>query len=152
MKSYDVTFEDWDGKKVTEKYYFHINETEWNLLNARYGGNLMHTMARLTKERSPEEALKIILDVVKTAYGVMDDDRIHFRKASTNPKIWEDFVSSPGFDKFFIDVMSDDAKTAEFINGIMPKKLRDAARADMENSGEASKKVIELSKADVTIT
>ena len=152
MKSYNVTFDDWDGNKVTEKYYFHINETELSLLNSRYGGNLVRTMARLTAEHSPEEAMNIILDVVKTAYGVMDDDRIHFRKASTNPKIWEDFVSSPGFDKFFTDVMGDDAKCAEFVNGIMPKKLRDAVNADTENGTRASKKLEELTAADVTIS
>ena len=150
MKSYNVSFDDWDGNKVTETYYFHISETEFTILNSKYGGNLFQTMARLTKERSPEESMNILLDVVKTAYGVMDDDRIHFRKASTNPKIWEDFMSSPGFNKFFLDVMSDDAKTAEFIRGIMPKKWQDAANADAEN--KASQELARLTAADVTIT
>ena len=150
MKSYNVTYEDWSGAKVTETYYFNLNETELSILNSRYNGSLIRTLARLTKDNSPKEAMEILMDVVKAAYGVMDDDQRHFRKASTNPKIWEDFVSTEGFNKFFIDVMSDDAKCAEFVRGIMPKKLQEAA--DGDSGSQASKRFAMLTAADVEIT
>ena len=152
MKSYKVTYNDWDGNPVNETYYFYINETELAVLNGKYDGSLARTLARLTQDNSPREAMEILMDILKTAYGVMDDDRKHFRKASSDPKIWEDFISTEGFNKFFMDVMGDDAKCAEFIKGIMPKALQDAMDADTNNGKEPSKKLAMLTAADVTIT
>ena len=152
MRSYNVTYNDWDGNPVSETYYFNLNETELAALNSKYNGSLIRTLARLTKDNSPKEAMEILMDVIRASYGVMDDDRRHFRKASTNPQIWEDFVSTEGFNKFFLEVMGDDAKCAEFVKGIMPKALQEAVDADTANGTEGSKRLAALTAADVTIT
>lgn len=144
MISYKVTYDDYEGRPRVETHYFNLNQTEVNLLNARYGGSLQNTLARLTMTENPKEMMEILMDVFKTAYGRMDDDRVHFRKSE---QIWDDFASTPAFDKLFVETMSSDEKSAEFIRGVLPKKM--AENADKE---DAAAKIAALQSADVTVS
>lgn len=83
------------------------------------------------------------MDVFKTSYGRMDDDRVHFRKSK---EIWEDFASTLAFDKLFMQIMSSDETSAEFMRGVMPKEA-----AKSVDSGEAAAEIAALQSADVTV-
>lgn len=144
MTSYKVTFNGYDGKPHTETHYFNLTETELQLLNARYGGSLPNTFARLSMTENLSEIVNIFMDVFQNAYGRMDDDQIHFRK---NEKIWEDFASSPAFDKLFMEILSSGESASKFMNGIMPKNVREA----IENADTASE-IAALQSADVTVS
>lgn len=143
MISYNVTFEDWDGKSHTETHRFNLTKTEVQTLNARYGGSLQNTLARLSMTENAREMMDILMDVFKTAYGRMDDDRVHFRKSE---KILDDFASTPAFDKLFMEIMSSDENSAAFVRGILPKKMQEAAEGE-----DAASKVAALQSADVTV-
>ena len=142
MTSYKVTYEDYNGNQRTEKHYFNLTRTELTMLDARYGGSLKRTIARLSMTENANELMNILMDVFKTAYGRMDDDGVHFRKSE---QIWDDFASTPAVDKLFMQIMSSDETSAEFMRGILP---RDAASAD---SGEAAAEIAALQSADVTV-
>lgn len=144
MTSYKVTYEDYKGKERTEIHYFNINETELHVLNARYGGDLDKTIARLSLTESPREMMDVLMDIFKTAYGRMDDDGVHFRKSE---QIWEDFASTPAFDKLFMQIMTSDEKSAAFIRGVLPKKMESEV-----TDGDTAAKIAELQSADVTVS
>ena len=144
MISYRVTYEDYSGKTRTETHRFNLTRTEINMLNARYGGSLENTLARLTMTENAREMMDILMDVFKTSYGRMDDDGVHFRK---NAQIWDDFASTPAFDKLFMDIMSSDEKSAAFMRGVLPPKVAEAA-----DNEDAAAKIAELQAADVTVT
>lgn len=143
MTSYKVTYEDYAGNSRTETHHFNLSETELNLLNARYGGSLQNTLARLSMTENAKEMMDILMDVFKTSYGRMDDDRVHFRKS---PEIWDDFASTPAFDKLFVEIMSTDENSAKFMRGILPKKRAESVGED------AAAKIAALQSADVTVT
>lgn len=144
MVSYNVTYDDYAGKKRTETHYFDLTRTEINMLNARYGGSLEQTLARLTMTENAREMMDILMDVFKTAYGRMDDDRVHFRKS---PEIWDDFASTPAFDKLFMETMSSDEKSAAFMRGVLPPKAAEAV-----DNGDAAARIAELQSADVIVS
>ena len=144
MTSYKVTYEDYAGKSRTETHYFNLTRTEIAMLNARYGGSLENTFARLTMTENAREMMDILMDVFKTSYGRMDDDRVHFRKS---PEIWDDFASTPAFDKLFMDIMSSDEKSAAFMRGVLPPKV-----AEEVDESDAATKIAELQSADVTVS
>ena len=143
MTSYKVTYEDYNGNQRTEKHYFNLTRTELSVLNARYGGSLKQTLARLTMTENADEMMSLLLDVFKTSYGRMDDDGVHFRKSG---QIWDDFASTPAFDKLFMQIMSSDETSAEFMRGVMPKEA-----AKSVDSGEAAAEIAALQSADVTV-
>ena len=143
MTSYKVTYTDYNGNSRTEKHYFNLNKTEVTMLNARYGGSLQQTLARLSLTENPKEMMDILMDVFKTSYGCMDDDGVHFRKTA---EIWEDFASTPAFDKLFMSIMSTDEDSAKFMRGIMPKPENGET-----NTEDAAGKIAALQSADVTV-
>lgn len=144
MTSYKVTYTDYAGVERTEIHYFNISKTELQMLNARYGGDLDKVLARISMTEDKRETMEFLMDVFKTAYGRMDDDHIHFRKSE---QIWDDFASTPAFDKLFMQIMSTDKTSAEFVRGVLPKEVNDSAE-----SGDAAAKIAELQKADVTVS
>lgn len=144
MTSYKVTYTDYNGNSRTEKHYFNLNQTELTMLNARYGGSLQQTVARLSLTENPKEMMEILMDVFKTSYGRMDDDGVHFRKS---PEIWDDFASTPAFDKLFMSIMSTDENSAKFMRGIMPKPENGET-----NPEDAADKIAALQSADVTVS
>ena len=143
MISYKVTYDDFDGNSRTEKHYFNLNKTELTMLNARYGGSLKNAIARLSMTENAKELMDILMDVFKTSYGRMDDDHVHFRKSD---QIWEDFASTPAFDKLFMEVMGSDEESAKFMRGVLPSNADDSA-----DSEDAAAKIAALQSADVTI-
>lgn len=144
MTSYKVTYTDYASVEHTEIHYFNISKTELQMLNARYGGDLDKVIARLSMTEDKRETMEFLMDVFKTAYGRMDDDYVHFRKSD---QIWDDFASTPAFDKLFMQIMSSDQTSAEFVKGVLPKDINDSAE-----SGDAAAKIAELQKADVTVS
>ena len=144
MTSYKVTYTDYADVEHTEIHYFNISKTELQMLNARYGGDLDKIIARINRTGDKRETVEFLMDVFKTAYGRMDDDHVHFRKSE---KIWDDFASTPAFDKLFMQIMSSDTTSAEFVKGILPKDVNDTA-----DSTDTAAKVAELQKADVTVS
>ena len=144
MTSYKVTYTDYAGAERTEIHYFNISKTELQMLNARYGGDLDKVLARLSMTEDKRETMEFLMDVFKTAYGRMDDDHVHFRK---NDQIWDDFASTPAFDKLFMQIMSSDQTSAEFVKGVLPRDIGEGAE-----SGDAAAKIAELQKADVTVS
>ena len=144
MIKYNVNYQDWNGNNRTDVCRFNINEVELRQLNAKYGGNLDTYFARIHQEQNEKAMMDFVLEIMRLSYGVMDDDGVHFRKSE---KIWEDWVSSPSFDKFFMDTMSSDVESAKFIRGVLPAKLREAVNGD-----DAAAKIEALQSADVTIS
>ena len=144
MIKYNVNYEDWNGIERTDVCRFNINEVELRQLNAKYGGNLDTYFARIYQEKDEKAMMDFVLEVMRLAYGVMDDDGVHFRKGE---KIWEDWVSSPSFEKFFMDTMASDTESAKFIKGVLPAKLQEDIKDD-----DAAAKIKALQAADVTIS
>ena len=144
MIKYNVNYKDWNGNERTDVCRFNINEVELRQLNAKYGGNLDTYFARIYQEKDEKAMMDFVLEVMRLAYGVMDDDGVHFRKSE---KIWEDWVSSPSFEKFFVDTMASDVESGKFIKGVLPAKLREAV-----NDDDATAKFKALRAADVTLS
>lgn len=144
MISYDVAYRDWNGKERSEKCRFNINEVELRQLNAKYGGSLDAYFSRIYQEKDEKEMMNFVMELLRLAYGVMDDDAVHFRKSEA---IWTDWISTPCFEKFFTDVMSSDVKSGEFIKGVLPKKLMESV-----DDEEAAAKMRAIQAADVTIS
>ena len=68
--------------------------------------------------------------VLKT-YGEKPDEGKRFIKS---PEISEAFTQTEAYSQLITELLSDDAKSSEFILGIMPQSLREAAVAEMNKN------------------
>ena len=129
-----ITYEGYDDERVTESLTFHISRTELleNMdLEARF------TEIQKRFENNPDAAddpelrqeivllLKFLIDL---SYGERSEDRKNFRKSAD---ILDRFKTSAAYDEFFFSLFEEPEKAVRFMTGILPEKLRTAAKAEM---------------------
>jgi hypothetical protein len=114
-----ITFEDFDGDMQTQDFYFNLTKTELAEMNVSVEGGMVALLEKMIAAENAKEMLEFFKRIVLLSVGLRTDAQ-HFKKS---PEIADDFVSSPAFDVLFIELFSDEAKAAAFVNGIMPKNL-----------------------------
>lgn len=126
----EYTFEDYDGNNVTEKYWFHLSEMELlDMHNSKEGG-LDGLIEKIQKEQDAVKMQEFFKELMNKSYGVRIDN-VRFSK---KPEYLEAFQESPAYSDLFFLFASDEKEATAFINGIMPKKLRDKA-AELQKAG-----------------
>lgn len=116
-----ITFDGYDGVKRTEDFYFNINKaelTKWLTTSGDY--TLDKVLDRLSRERNGKEIMRIFEDMIHMAYGRQSLDGRKFEK---NEEIWQDFYQTEAYSVLFMELVTDAAKAADFVNKIIPRDL-----------------------------
>jgi hypothetical protein len=114
----DITYEDFDGNKVTEPYYFNLTKSELVELDASYNGGVQAVFQRIVETRDSQEVIKEFKQFILAAYGIKSDDGKRFVK---NDQIREEFTQTAAYDALFMELATNDVAAATFITGVMPK-------------------------------
>lgn len=134
-----LTAENFDGDPVKMIAYFNLNKKElMDLIYSELSTDKPNGMMRqmLSSESSDREymrsvsgieAYRFFTRVVDAAYGVRDEDGVHFRKS---PELLDDFRSSVFYEDFIFSLAEDAEKAATFINGVFPKSLVEKAKQE----------------------
>lgn len=118
-----ITYEDYDGVKRTEDFYFNLNKAEvikWMTTSGDY--TLDKVLERLSKERNGKKIMEIFEDLIHLSYGRKSIDGRKFEKTE---EIWNDFYQTEGYSVLFTELVTDAKKAADFVNRIIPKDLAD---------------------------
>lgn len=136
-----VTYEDFNGDTRTESFSFHFSENEINLMQLSpkykdykfeeknengednppvvYTGLVAYLQAMVSLN-DYGAVYAFISELVLAAYGVKSDDGKRFVKTES---IREDFRASAAYDVLLSELINDETKMAEFVNGLVPKRL-----------------------------
>lgn len=134
-----ITYTDYNGVERTETFYFNLTQAE--LIEMQLGGKdglYSNKLQKMIDTRDTAAIIGTIKEFVLKSYGEKSDDGKRFVKSSA---ISEAFTQTEAYSQLITELLSDDTKSAEFILGIMPQGLREAAVAEM-NKG---KQPVELS-------
>jgi hypothetical protein len=115
-----ITFEDYNGEKVTEDFYFNLTKAELMEMNFQASGGLENYARSIINTRDTATMMKIYKDLLLKSYGVKTPDGKHFMKTET---IRVEFECSPAFSELYTELLVDDKAAADFFNGIIPKEL-----------------------------
>lgn len=120
MLKREITYEDLDGNKVTDTFYFNLFKGELidMELSAEDGFGAMLQRIVLTKNAKllVSEFKKLIL----MSYGKKTEDGKRFVKSD---ELREEFSQSAAFDALFLELATDETAAANFIQGVIPKDL-----------------------------
>lgn len=122
-----VTYTDFDGNERTEDFYFHLTEqelTEWEL---SIDGGLSGVLQRIMKSVDTKKTMEIFKELLVKSYGVKTPDGRGFIK---NKEILDSFTCTQAFSDIYMELATNDKAAAEFVNGVIPKKLFEAAKAE----------------------
>lgn len=115
-----VTYEDFNGKEVTEEFHFHLSQVELAEMEASTSGGLAKHLQHIADTDDGAAIISEFKRILTMSIGKVSEDGRRFVK---NDAIRDDFMESPAFPKLFMELATDAGLAAEFINGMIPKSL-----------------------------
>ena len=115
-----ITYEDYNGITRKEDFLFNLTKTELMKWDLKTPGGLAAKLERITQKFDVPELTSFIEALIDNAYGIKSDDGGRFIK---DEKLSTMFRQTEAYDQLFVELLSDEKKTAAFINGILPKEL-----------------------------
>lgn len=117
-----ITYTNIDNVEVTEDAYFHLSKADVIEMQFTQKDGLQAWLARIGQSTDPKEIIDAFKTLVEKSYRVRTPEGKGVRIAQKT----EEFMSSEAYSEFFMEIITDATKAAEFMNGIIPSGLDDA--------------------------
>lgn len=117
-----ITYKDFGGREVTEDLYFNLTVAEMVELQWTKDGGYAEWAYRIINAKNDTIIMQVFKELLLKSYGVKSDDNKYFRKSE---EIANDFYCSAAYNAFFMELISDDKKAAEFFKEIIPEEYRE---------------------------
>lgn len=118
-----IRYEDYDGIKREEDFWFHLNKaevSEWLMQSGGY--TLDKVMLKLARENNVKDLMGVVKDLISRSYGEKSVDGKRFIKSKEQT---EAFLQTEAYSNLFMELMGDGEEMAKFFTGIIPKDLAD---------------------------
>ena len=135
MYSKKLKYEDYDGNEREVEAYFNLNKAELLELQLSWDGGLEKVLEKIIAEKDQKRMIEMFKMIILKAYGEKSLDGNRFIKT---PEVVEAFTQTEAYSELFMELATDDKAAAEFINGIMPKKLLEEAQKLQDEQGKAN--------------
>ena len=128
-----ITYEDFNGEKVSEDFFFHLSKAELVELELSHQGGLSESLQKIIADEDGKSIIAEFKNIILSAYGKRSEDGKRFVKNAT---VREEFESSEAYSALFMELVTNADAAVEFINGIIPTNLGEEAAkitgADLE--------------------
>lgn len=115
-----ITYENFNGVPTSESFYFHMSQAELLRLEVSTKGGLQKALETMVAAEDGAAIMEFMETFIKGSVGKKSEDGSRFDKS---PETLADFLSSPAYDTLFMELITDPAKAAEFLNGIVPAEM-----------------------------
>lgn len=119
-----IAFEDYDGNKREEDFYFNLSKAELIEMYASVSGGFDNELKALVSAQNQPELMKRFKKIIMESYGVKSADGRRFVKSKD---LSEEFEQTEAYTNLLMELLSSPDAAAAFINGIMPKELEQLA-------------------------
>lgn len=124
-----VKYKDYNGVEREETFLFNLTEAEVTEMQLSINGGLGEMIKELISAKDSAQVIKIFKELLLKSYGEKTLDGKRFRKVDDrNIPLSIAFSETEAYSKLFMELATDDAKAAEFVNGIMPSSATEAAK------------------------
>lgn len=115
-----IAYEDFDGNKREEDFYFNLTRAELTELELSLNGGLTTLLEKIVQEKDNAKIVQYFKEIVLRAYGEKSNDGKYFVK---NEETRARFESCAAYDELMVQFFTDVNNASDFINGIMPKEI-----------------------------
>lgn len=116
------TYVDFNGVERTEDFYFNLSKAELAEMELSNDGGLDKLIQKIVNAKDNKKVVEMFKEIILKAYGVKSDDGRRFIKSK---ELSKEFSETPVYSDMFIEFATDEEKASKFIDGIMPKDLKD---------------------------
>lgn len=128
---------DFDGNPIEEEHYFNLTRTELTKMRFSEKGGFENYIKEIVNANDEPQMIKIFDQIVTASYGKRTPDGRGFKKS---PEILEEFTSSAAYDALFMELVTNAKAMSDFVNGIIPADMRDAANGVLPATGPVAVK------------
>jgi hypothetical protein len=121
-----ITYQDYNGKELTEDFYFNLSKAELVELELSREGGLMESLQKIIADKDGAVIIAEFKKIVLQAYGEKSADGKRFIK---NDEVREAFSQTEAYSQLFFELATNDGAAAAFIQGIVPEGLNDVKDA-----------------------
>ena len=116
-----ISYEDFNGEKRTEDFYFNMTEVELMKWVSQPGGYTFDAKFNdLVKKENYVELIGLVEDLVKRSYGEPSLDGKIFVKS---PELQQAFLQSNAYPVLVLEIATDDNAVSDFLSNVFPKDL-----------------------------
>lgn len=119
-----ITYTDFNDEEVSEDFFFHLSKAELVELEMSHEGGMSEALQRIVDAEDGKSIVAEFKSIILGAYGKKSADGRRFVK---NQQIREEFESSEAYSTLFMELVTDAAAAAEFMNGIIPQGMAEEA-------------------------
>lgn len=116
------TYVDYDGVERTEDFYFALSKAELAEMELSADGGMQAMIEKIVKSKDNKKIVETFKDILLKSYGEKSDDGRRFVKSA---ELSKGFSETPVYSDMFIELATDEDKASRFINGIMPKDMKE---------------------------
>lgn len=119
-----VTYRDYNDVERTEDFYFNLSKAELLEMELGTSGGLTESIRKIVAAQDAPSIIRVFKDLVLKAYGEKSPDGKRFIKSE---ELSTAFAQTEAYSQIFMELATDDKKAAEFVNGIVPAEMSQAA-------------------------
>ena len=125
-----ITFEDYNGEKRTEDFYFNLTKAEIAELELTTEGGLEVMIDKMIKTKNNPDLVRLFKRLILMSYGEKSPDGRRFIK---NDRLTEEFTQTAAYSELFMELATNSDSALKFINGVLPRELQEAISAQELN-------------------
>jgi len=115
-----ITYDDYDGNERTEDFYFHLSRAEVMEMEMGVTGGMTQMLAKIIAERDSAKIIETFKSMIIKAYGEKSPDGKRFVKSK---ELSDAFIQTEAYSNLFMELATDAAAAAAFVNGIVPNNI-----------------------------
>lgn len=125
-----IAYEDYDGNKREESFYFNLTKTELTEMEMSASGGLAQMIQKIIEAQDGGRIIAVFKELILKAYGEKSPDGRRFIKSK---ELSEAFSQTPAYDQLFMELATDADKASEFVKGVIPADI-DTTQAQLPAS------------------
>lgn len=112
-----ITYEDFDGNKRTEDFYFNLSKAEILEMEMGISGGMTQMLNKIIAAQDGGRVIKTFKDIILKAYGEKSPDGKRFIKSE---EISTAFSQTEAYSQLFMELATNADAAATFMNSIIP--------------------------------
>ena len=112
-----ITYEDFDGNKRTEDFYFNLSKAEVLEMEMGISGGMTQMLNKIIAAQDGGRIIKTFKDIILKAYGEKSPDGKRFIKSE---EISTAFSQTEAYSQLFMELATNADAAATFMNSIIP--------------------------------
>lgn len=120
MLKRNIAYEDFNGNKVVETFYFNLSEAELVEMEVGTEGGFGELLQKIIKTQDGKALISEFKKLILAAYGQKSDDGKRFVK---NDTLREEFSQTAAYNMLFVELATNELAAADFIKGVIPASM-----------------------------